>query len=150
MATGEQKEYKDHVVRTAEFFRVNILGQALERNAQRAANHCLANEPDSGVVLDCAFQMRKQVPHWGQKAQPGKTYYYEKTMHHMFGIVDSSNSRMYVYVIDETVADDKDSDHVCCFLFDYVKHLVQPRARFLRLYLDAAPYFKTKFIAWWE
>eukprot|EP00171_Calliarthron_tuberculosum_P023270 IDg23270t1 len=66
-----------------------------------------------------------------------------------FDFDHSSNMRNYVYVCDETIAGDKDSNHVCSFLFDYVERIVQPRARFLRLYLDSAPYFKSKFIVWW-
>lgn len=149
LATKEQEEYKHRTACTSEFFRSNILGNECDQNFQGAADYCLENETSAEVVLACDFQMGKLVPHWGQTAQPGKTYYYQKIMHHVFGIVDSSNSRKYVYVVDETVGGDKDSDHVCSFLFDYIERMVQQQARFLRLYMDAAPYFKTKFIVWW-
>lgn len=42
-------------------------------------------------------------------------------MHNVFGIVDLSNSRENVYFTDETMAGDKDADHVCSFLYDYVE-----------------------------
>lgn len=46
---------------------------------------------------------------------------------------------------------DKDFDHVqvCSFLFDYVDRIVEPRVCFLFLFLDASPYFNTKFMERW-
>lgn len=78
-----------------------------------------------------------------------ETYYYQKILHHVFGIVDASSSKSHVYVVDETVAGEKDANHVCSFLEDYVQNVVDPRAKFLRLYFDAAAYFKSKFLVWW-
>ncbi len=89
MATKEQEEYKQRIAATAEFFRCHILSRDREGSAEGGANHCLTNAPDTEVVLACDFQMGKRVPHWGQTAQPGKTYYYQKLMHHVFGIADS-------------------------------------------------------------
>lgn len=80
----------------------------------------IENERDSEVIISCDLKMGKILPHWGQSAQPGKKYYYKKIMRHFFGIVDSSNSLKGVYVVDETVAVDKDSDHVCSVLFHYL------------------------------
>lgn len=68
-----------------------------------AANYRLKNECNAELVLAIDFQMVKLVPHWGRLAQPGKTYYYQKIMHHIFGIVDCSNCQNHVYVVDETV-----------------------------------------------
>lgn len=93
--------------------------------------------------------MPKLVPHWGQTALLGKTYHYKKIMNLIFCIVDSSNSRQFVYLVEETVAGDKYFDQFCSFLMDYSIRMVQESARFLRVYLDAAPYFKNKFTAWW-
>lgn len=90
--------------------------------------------------------MGKLISHWGESTQHGKTYYAQKIMHHLFGIVDSSNMRNVVYVTDETVAGDKDADHMCSFLFDYTNNYVHSNARYIRIFLESAPYFKNRFL----
>lgn len=95
------------------------------------------------VVLAIDFQMGKLVPHWGRSAHPGKTYYYQKIMHHLFGVVDATNKQSFVYVMDETVAGDKNSDDVCSYSWIYVQKLPRPHPPLLRIYLDSASYFKT-------
>lgn len=101
------------------------------------------------LVLICDFQMGKLIPHWGQSAQPGKTYYYQKVMHHLFGIVDATNKQNYIYVMDDIVAGDTDADHVCSFLWNYVQQLPTPRPPILHVYLDSAPCFKSRFVILW-
>lgn len=70
-------------------------------------------------------------------------------MHYLFGIVDYSNLRKYVYMCEDSVSGDQDSNHVLSFLFYYVERMVQPRALFFHLYMDLSPYSKSKFIVWW-
>eukprot|EP00171_Calliarthron_tuberculosum_P023193 IDg23193t1 len=140
LAAAEQAEYKNRIQATATNFDHNIL------NASDFSNFASSNEAQGEVVLACDFQMGKLIPHWGQSAQPGKTYYFQKILHHIFGIVDASNMQKHVYVVDETVSGDKDSDHVCSFIDDYVLSILSPRVRFLRLYLDSAAYFKNKYM----
>jgi len=101
------------------------------------------------AVIGCDFQMGKLVPHWGQTAQPGKTYYYQKILHHVFGIVNSSSGPDKMYVMDETVAGEKNTNHVCSHLYQYVMIEVPLEFKTVRIYLDSAGYFKNSYMIWW-
>lgn len=93
--------------------------------------------------------MGKLVPTWGQSAQPGKTYYYQKLSHDIFGVVNSSLDQRYVFVKDELIGGDKNSDHVCSYLSYYVDHILPDAIKRIKVYLDSATYFKTKYLMWW-
>ena len=93
--------------------------------------------------------MGKLLPQWGQSPQPGKTYYYQKLLHHIFGIINSSTTTKHAYIVDETISGEKDSNLVCSFLFHYVQNFVPEACNYCRIYLDSATYFKTKFLVWW-
>jgi len=54
-----------------------------------------------------------------------------------------------IYVVDETVAGEKDADHVCSYLHEYLMNELPLAFKSVKIYLDAAPYFKNTFILWW-
>jgi len=66
-----------------------------------------------------------------------------------FGIVNSSLGKNKIYVTDETVAGEKDSNHVCSYLYEYVFNELPLEFHSLKVYLDGAPYFKNKYMIWW-
>lgn len=96
------------------------------------------------AIISCDYQMGKLIPYWGQTAQSGKTYYTQKLMHHVFGIVDSSLGNDKVNVGDGTIAGEKDVNHICSHLFEYVNKEIPRQFETLRIFLDAASYFKKK------
>lgn len=89
------------------------------------------------------------VPHFEQSPQPGRTNYYKRLLHNIFGTVNSSNGQRYVSIVDKTGAGEKDSDHVISNLKHYVHNSINILAKYLKNYLDSAPYFKFKCIIWW-
>jgi len=139
LAAAEQKEYKTRTSNSSAFF----------QNLTEAEINMVHSWEEQEAVVACDFQMGKLVPHWGESAQPGKTYYSQKLMHHIFGVVNSSLDPDKIYVIDETAAGEKDSDLVCSFLHNYVQNCVRKEFKKIRIYLDSAPYFKSKYIIWW-
>lgn len=52
-------------------------------------------------------------------------------------------------IADEIVSVDKNSDLVCPLLADYISGKPPAFGRYVRTYLDFAPYFKFKFVGWW-
>jgi len=130
LAVEEQKEYKK-------------AKQSCREKYKSMGENC------SEAVLDCDFQMVKLLPHWGKSPQPSKTYYYQKLQHHIFGIVDHRTQKNFVYVTENSIGGAKDSNHVLSHLDHYVKNYLSPKVRHLRLNLDSAAYFKTKYIVWW-
>lgn len=62
------------------------------------------------LVLSADYQMSKLVPHWGSLPQLGSTYYLQKLLHNILGIVNHATSRATVYLFDEMVGP-KNSDH---------------------------------------
>lgn len=101
------------------------------------------------AVIDCDFQMVKLLPHWRVSPQPGKTYYYGKLKHDLFGIIDHRTGKNYIYVTEETIGDSKDSNHVLSHLQHFVDNFLSPNVQTLRLNLDSAAYFKCYYIVAW-
>lgn len=59
------------------------------------------------------------LPCWGESAQSGKSYYYQKLLHNIIGVLNLSNGFNMVYLIDETMGGQKNSTmfcHVLCTL----------------------------------
>ena len=67
------------------------------------------------AFVSADYMMGKNLPHWGASAQPSKTYYMMKLVCDVFGIVDHSSGKKYVYVCDETAAGPKSTDHTLTF-----------------------------------
>ena len=55
--------------------------------------------------------MGKNLPHWGESAQPSKTYYMMKLVCDIFGVIDHSSGKRYAYLCDERAAGPKSTDH---------------------------------------
>ena len=56
----------------------------------------------------CAFVstdyvMGKNLPYWGESAQPSKTHYMMKLVCDVFGIVDHGPNQQYTYLCDKVV-----------------------------------------------
>eukprot|EP00171_Calliarthron_tuberculosum_P000188 IDg188t1 len=62
LATQEQKEYKERIAKTQEFFRERIIER--EHTARAQVCFSLSFEPLAEVVLACDFQMGKLLPRW--------------------------------------------------------------------------------------
>lgn len=146
LATIEQREYKNCIEASYSFFSQHILGRNWTDVTERVI---LDLELLEEMDIACGYQMGKLIPHWGQTAQPGKTYFYQNISHDIFGILNASTSARPVYVKDDTVEGDKNADHVCSYLTDYVERIIPESVRRLKTYLYSAPYFKTKYVIWW-
>lgn len=142
LADDEQKEYKSRIKAVWHQFAEEIIHNSISADLRRE-RLCSAMY-EACIAFD--FQMGKLVPHWGQTPQPGKTYYSPKVMNHIFGVVNSAFDENCVYLNDETAAGEKDATHVCSYLHHYLHNVLHPDVKFLRVYLDAAGYFKSQYI----
>lgn len=147
LAAKELKEQNIRIENASYFYNTQIVLRSQSLAVNSTIRNELENEPNAESFVSIDFQMGKLLSHWGVSAQPGKTYNSQSIMQHMFCLVDSSNSWKYIYIMGQTTADEKDSDHHFYYLFDNTERMVQTIARFLRTYMDAAPYFKDKFLA---
>lgn len=60
--------------------------------------------------------------------------------------MNAADGRRYVYVINETAAVYKDSDHVLSYLENFVSNVLSKQVEYLKHYLDSAPYLKYKYV----
>ena len=75
------------------------------------------------AFLSADYMMSKNLPYWGESAQPGKTYYLMKLVCDVFGIIDHSNQGGYTYICDEVAAGAKSTSHYLIFsAFHYYPH----------------------------
>ena len=65
--------------------------------------------------------MGKNLPHWGESAQPSKTYYMMKMVYDVFGVIDHSSGKRYAYLCDEHAAGPKSTDHTLTFLDHFIE-----------------------------
>ena len=70
------------------------------------------------AFISADFMMGKNLPYWGNSAQPSKTYYMMKLVHDIFGLVDHASKIKYAYLCDEVAAGPKSADHTITF-FDH-------------------------------
>lgn len=80
--------------------------------------------------------MGNLVPHIEQSAQLGRIEHYEKLVHEIFGVVRAEDCKKYVYVMDETVADEKDSEYVLSYTENSVSKFLFEPIKYLKHYLD--------------
>lgn len=64
--------------------------------------------------------MSKNLPYWGESAQPGKTYYLMKLVCDVFEIVDHLGQKSYTYICDELAAGSKSTDHTISLLQHFI------------------------------
>ena len=101
------------------------------------------------AFVSADYMMGKNLPHWGASAQPSKTYYMMKLGCDVFGTVDHSSGKKYVYVCDETAAGPKSTDHTLTFFDHFVKMYVDDWVQHLTLCLDNARTCKNQYLIGW-
>ena len=101
------------------------------------------------VMLSADYMMGKNLPYWGESAQPGKTYYMMKLVCDVFGIVDHALCKNYTYMCDERAAGPKSTDHTITFLDHYVNMYVPNWVHKLTLCLDNARICKNQYLVAW-
>ena len=101
------------------------------------------------AFISADYMMGKNLPHWGESAQPSKTYYMMKLVCDVFGIVDHSSDTKYAYICDETAAGAKSTDHTLTFLDHFVKMYIDDWVHRLTLCLDNARIFKKQYLVAW-
>lgn len=89
--------------------------------------------------------MAKLIFYWGRTARPGITYYQQKLSNRVLGIYDLLNRNNFVYLVDETVTGEKDSDNVCSHLSSFIDYKVCGNVWILKIYLDSAAYLSVGF-----
>ena len=73
------------------------------------------------AFISADYMMGKNLPHWGESAQPSKTYYMMKLVCDVFGIVDHSSNKWCAYYCNEPAAGPKSTDHTLIFLGHFVQ-----------------------------
>lgn len=91
------------------------------------------------LVLSCDYQQAKLIPHWGESAQPGLSYYMQKVSHEVFGIVDYRSDSKHVFIFDERITP-KNTDHTISLLHAYIKQvqLAYPWIKRFCIFMDNA------------
>ena len=84
------------------------------------------------AFISADYMMGKNLPYWGESAQPSKTYYMMKLVCDVFGIVDHSSKKRYAYLCDECAAGPKSTDHTLSFLDHFIRMYIEK--------VDATPY----------
>jgi len=101
------------------------------------------------ALLSADYMMGKNLPYWGESAQPGKTYYMMKLVCDVFGIVDHGLSQKFTYICDERAAGSKSTDHTITFIDYYVSVCIPSWVRKITLCLDNARICKNQYLVVW-
>ncbi len=99
--------------------------------------------------LSLDYQQSKLTPHWGVSAQPSETYYLRKLSHNIFGIVDHTNAKNAIYVVDERVGGAKNADTTISLVNHYIDKNLPSWARHFCLFMDNGTTNKNQFIIQW-
>lgn len=86
----------------------------------------------SKVILAIDSQIGKLLPQWDETAQPENMYFYQKLSHEIMEIMNFSTGFDTVYIIDETVRKDKNSNVLPC-LTHFVETHISVSVRFLNV-----------------
>ena len=101
------------------------------------------------AFISADYMMGKNLPYWGELAQPSKTYYMMKLVCDVFGIVDHSSGKRYAYLCDECAAGPKSTDHTLTFFDHVVRMHIDKWVRHLTLCLDNARICKNQYLVAW-
>ena len=101
------------------------------------------------AFISADYMMGKNLPHWGESAQPSKTYYMMKLVCDVFGIVDHSSKKSYAYLCTELAAGPKSTDHTLTFLEHFVTMNIDKWVRHITLCLDNARICKNQYLVAW-
>lgn len=93
--------------------------------------------------------MSKNLPYWGESAQPGKTYYLMKLVCDIFGIVDHFCGKGYTYICDELAAGSKSTDHTISFFQHFIDTYIPNWVQKLTICLDNARICKNRYLLGW-
>jgi len=100
------------------------------------------------AFISADYMMGKNLPYWGESAQPSKTYMM-KLVCDVFGIVDHSSNKRYTYLCDECAAWPKSTDHTLTFFDHFVRMYIDKWVRHLTLCLDNARICKNQYLVAW-
>ena len=101
------------------------------------------------AFVSADYMMGKNLPHWGNSAQPSKSYYMMKLVCDVFGVVDHSTGKAYAYECDETAAGAKSTDYTITFLDHYIRTYIPDWVNHLILCLDNARICKNQYLVAW-
>jgi hypothetical protein len=89
------------------------------------------------------------TPHWEFSPQPGETYYLRKLSHNIFGIVDHTTDKNYVYVLDERIAGAKNVNMTVSLVNRYVPKTIPHWVQHLCIFMDNGATNKNQFMIQW-
>ena len=131
----------------AAYMHINLLQQQDLDNEQSARLEELKKSFCAFVSAD--YMMGKNLPYWGESAQPSKTYYMMKLVCDVFGIVDHGSNQQYTYLCDEVAAGSKSTDHTITFFEHFIKAHIDDWVRHVCFCLDNARICKNQYLVAW-
>lgn len=101
------------------------------------------------AFISADYMMGKNLPYWGESAQPSKTYYMMKLVCDIFGIVDHGPNQQYAYLCDEVAAGSKSTDHTISFFQHFIQMHIDDWVRHICFCLDNAKICKNQYLVAW-
>jgi hypothetical protein len=148
MLNDDLKTHREHARKSHEYYietttrckKEWVEIQALEskENRNQQENEALLRlQHNFTATLSIDYQMQKLVPYWGQSPQPGSTYYLQKLLHDIFGVVDHREGHSTIYIFDETVGP-KNTDHTMSLMTHFINDsgTLPPWTRRIHIFLD--------------
>ena len=152
---GLLQEHKEEAQAGLEYYR-NLISDATTTYAQKSKllqqdldeeriNHLEAFKKSFCAFVSADYMMGKNLPYWGESAQPSKTYYMMKLVCDVFGIVD----QQYAYLCDEVAAGSKSTDHIISFFQHFIQMHIDDWVRHICFCLDNAKVYKNQYLVAW-
>ena len=153
---GLLQEHKDEAQAALEYYQnlildtttaykqINVLQQQ-DLNAQNLETL----KKDFCAFVSADYMMGKNLPYWGESAQPSKTYYMMKLVCDIFGIVDHGSNKQYAYLCDEVAAGSKSTDHTISFFDHFIQMHIDDWVRHICFCLDNAKICKNQYLVAW-
>ena len=101
------------------------------------------------AFVSADYMMGKNLPYWGESAQPSKTYYMIKLVCDVFGIVDHGSNKQYAYLCDEVAAESKSTDHTISFFQHFIQTHTDDWVRHICFFLNNAEVCKYQYLVAW-
>lgn len=101
------------------------------------------------AFISADYMMGKNLPHWGESAQPSKTYYMMKLVCDVFGIIDHASNKRYTYLCGECAAGSKSTDHTLAFFHHFIQMYIDKWVRHITLCLDNTRICKNQYLVAW-
>ena len=93
----------------------------VETDELETLQHCFT------LTISADNQQSKLIPSWGKTEQPGSTYYLQKVLHDIFGVVDHWDDEGTLYLFDERIGP-KNTDNTISFLLTYWQRVSEQRS----------------------